>query len=86
MDQSHSTTTAKADTSQSHGFKMKDEAVKTVGDIAAGSVAIATLVQWLPTIAAGLSVLWLLIRIYEYVLEKFRARRDKREADKRFYS
>ncbi len=65
---------------------MNDDVIKTVGDVAAGSVAIATLVQWLPTLAAGLSVIWLAIRIYEYVMEKIKARREKREADKRFYS
>lgn len=42
-------------------------------DIAATSAAIGAYLSWLPDIAAGLAALWTLIRIYEWVVEKFRS-------------
>jgi len=39
--------------------------VKTVGDVTAVSVVVATLMSWLPAIAALFTVVWTGIRIYE---------------------
>lgn len=39
---------------------------KDVGDIAAGSTIIAAYVNWLPSVAAALAIVWTLIRIYEW--------------------
>lgn len=36
-----------------------------IGDAVSVAVVIATLAQWLPAIAAGLSIIWTAIRIYE---------------------
>jgi hypothetical protein len=41
-------------------------------DAVAGVTAVATLTKILPPIAAGLSILWLLIQITEWALKKFR--------------
>ncbi len=43
------------------------EAAKTVADITAGGVALATLDNILPPVAVVLSIVWLSIRIFEYV-------------------
>jgi hypothetical protein len=39
--------------------------VKTACDVASVCGVVATIVGWLPALAAGLSVVWTLIRIYE---------------------
>ena len=41
------------------------EGLKPAGDIISFGVAFATLVSWLPSIAALLTIVWTLIRIYE---------------------
>jgi hypothetical protein len=41
------------------------ETAKHAVDVAAVGVAGATWVDWLPDVAAGLSIVWLLIRIWE---------------------
>lgn len=41
------------------------EAVKHVVDVASISTVIASLVGWLPSVAALLSIVWSVIRIYE---------------------
>lgn len=42
-----------------------DENVKYVLDAAAATSAVATLLGWLPPIAAALTIIWTIIRIYE---------------------
>jgi hypothetical protein len=44
---------------------MEHEQLKHVVDFASIGVAFATLVSWLPSIAALVSIVWGLIRIYE---------------------
>jgi len=44
---------------------MNDEFTKFTGDGISISLIGATLAGWIPTIAAALSVIWFLIRIYE---------------------
>lgn len=44
---------------------MNFEQVKTVGDIASAGIVVGTLTTWLPPIAAGLTIIWTVIRIYE---------------------
>lgn len=41
------------------------EHAKTGGDVIAAGVTIGTVLSWLPHIAAGLTILWTAIRIYE---------------------
>jgi hypothetical protein len=41
------------------------EGLKPAGDILSIGVAFATLVSWLPSIAALLTIVWTLIRIFE---------------------
>jgi len=49
-----------------------DEHAKTAGDILSLTVVGATLLQWLPAIAALFSIVWSVIRIYESVtVQKF---------------
>lgn len=43
------------------------ETVKNVMDGAAAIVGIGAVVQWLPPLAAGLTIIWTLIRIYDWV-------------------
>lgn len=40
-------------------------AAKAAGDIAALGITAGALMDWLPAIAAALSILWTIIRIYE---------------------
>lgn len=42
-----------------------NDSVKTSLDVAAGTTALLTLVQWLPPIASALTIIWMTIRIYE---------------------
>ena len=44
--------------------------MKDTLDWAAGGVALAAFLKWLPAIAAILSIVWTGIRIYEYVKGK----------------
>lgn len=41
------------------------ENLKHVGDAISAVLAVATLAQWLPAIAALLSIIWTVIRIFE---------------------
>lgn len=41
------------------------EHAKTTGDIIAAGVTVGTVLSWLPHIAAALTIIWTLIRIYE---------------------
>lgn len=43
---------------------MKDQAMY-VGDAASVGIVLGTLAQWLPPIAAGLTIVWMIIRIME---------------------
>ena len=40
--------------------------VRDVGDVIAGTAVVATWASWLPEFAAGLAIIWTLIRIYEW--------------------
>lgn len=44
---------------------MNSEPFKYAADVAATSITIGTLLGYLPQIAAGVSIIWGLIRIYE---------------------
>lgn len=48
---------------------MNDDA-KTALDIAAGANAALALMQWLPPLAALLTIIWTAIRIYEWYKNK----------------
>ena len=54
--------------------------VKDVADVSAGVGAIGSLLQWLPTAAAVLAIIWTLIRLYEW----FRVRILKYPQDAKF--
>lgn len=45
--------------------------LKTVADVAAVSVTAASLMSWLPPIAAGLSIIWLTIQIGAWFYDRF---------------
>ncbi len=47
------------------------ETVKQATDVAAGVTALGTVVQVLPSIAGGFTVLWMAIRIGEWVFLKW---------------
>jgi len=42
---------------------------KTPVDIAAGAVALGTVMEWIPALASLLTVVWMSIRIYQTILE-----------------
>jgi CHASE2 domain-containing sensor protein len=42
-----------------------DPAIKATGDVLSIATVIATLAQWLPAVAALLTIVWTGIRIYE---------------------
>jgi len=51
---------------------MKDDAVRHTIDVCAAGVWIAAAVEWLPPVAALMSIIWLGIQIFEYILKKIR--------------
>jgi len=58
------------------------EQAKMVGDALSISVVVATLAQWLPAVAAVVSIIWSLIRIWETktvqaLVQKFRHRKGR---------
>ncbi len=44
--------------------------LKNIGDAAAGLTGFAAFFEWLPTIAAALTVIWYTARISEWVYER----------------
>ena len=50
---------------------MNDEAAKSAGDLLSMAVVIGSLVEILPAVAAGLSIIWTLIRIVEWARRKW---------------
>lgn len=46
--------------------EMLEQSIKNAGDVGSAGVLIAALVGWLPSIAAGVAILWGGIRLYEY--------------------
>ena len=52
------------------------ETTKQAADVVSVGVAGATLVDWLPSIAAGLSIIWLLMRMADWIYEKFKPPKD----------
>ncbi len=42
-----------------------DDHAKTIVDVSSITVVLATLVEWLPAVAALASLIWSIIRIYE---------------------
>lgn len=55
------------------------ETIKTAGDIAALTITIGTLVQWLPAAAAALTIIWTALRIYEWVANRLKERNEKQK-------
>ena len=55
--------------------KMNDQ-IKSVLDVSSFAVVGATLVEWLPAVAALLSIVWSLIRLWETATVKRWFRRD----------
>lgn len=45
----------------------KTEAIKAVGDISAASITVATILNWLPAIAALFTIIWTSTRLYESI-------------------
>ena len=39
--------------------------IKAIGDLTSFTIVTSTLMDWLPPVAAGLTIIWLLIRIWE---------------------
>ncbi len=48
-----------------HSVAEQHTIMKTVGDIAAASTVVATLMHWLPAVAAIFTIVWTGMRIYE---------------------
>tara|TARA_B100001123_G_scaffold449834_1_gene617014 strand:+ start:7045 stop:7200 length:156 start_codon:yes stop_codon:yes gene_type:complete len=46
--------------------------LKNIGDAAAGVTGFAAFFEWLPTIAAALTVIWYTARIGEWMWEKWK--------------
>lgn len=54
-----------------------DTTTKHVADVAAMGITIGVLAEWLPTVAALLTVVWTLTRLYEYVRWLYRGRKPE---------
>ena len=52
-------------------ISMAIEAVKNIGDTIAGFVTVAVLAKFIPIIAGTLSILWYLVRFYEWAERRF---------------
>jgi hypothetical protein len=59
------------------------EPLKTVGDFASYGAIAATLIGWLPNIAAALSILWLFWQMYDRIKygPKVRRKAGRRDGD-----
>ena len=55
---------------------LSDDA-KHLGDLASVSVTLATIAQWLPSMAALMTLVWTLIRIWETSTVQRLCRRDR---------
>ena len=44
--------------------------VKIVGDVLSASVVLATLADWLPPVAAAMSIIWLSMQIWDWIARK----------------
>jgi hypothetical protein len=55
-----------------------NEHTKQALDFAAASTTIATMLQWLPPMAAALTVIWTAIRIYEWAKNAGRSSSNRR--------
>lgn len=42
-----------------------EHVAKAIGDVASASIAVGALFQWLPAVAALLTIIWTGLRIYE---------------------
>jgi hypothetical protein len=51
-------------------------AIKLTGDLLAAGIAGGTLLGFLPQIAAALSIVWLVLQIYDWVARKLGRERD----------
>jgi hypothetical protein len=45
--------------------------IKNIFDVTAGAIGLATVLKWLPDVAALLTIIWTLIRIYDWVERRF---------------
>lgn len=43
---------------------------KNAGDVLSGVLVVSTLTQWLPPVAALLTIIWTLMRIYDWIRNK----------------
>ena len=57
------------------------DTIKHVGDAVSVSAVVATLIGWLPHIAAILTIAWSVIRIYNETLESQIKRKQKKRLD-----
>lgn len=57
--------------------KMDPEHAKNVGDVTAATVGILALANWLPPIAAGLTIVYTVMRIVEWVVNKSWKRKEQ---------
>lgn len=55
-----------------------EQAAKHVADVLAGGAVVASLVGYLPAIAAFMGVLWYAVQIYLALENRFRRKRGKR--------
>ena len=47
-----------------------DHETKNAVDVLAGAVGLATLLNWLPAIASAMTIVWTLMRMWEWVRDK----------------
>lgn len=57
------------------------DTIKHVGDAVSISAIVATLIGWLPHIAALLTVIWSVVRIYNEILDSQIKRKQKKKLD-----
>jgi hypothetical protein len=57
------------------------EQMKNAGDVTAVGVAGATLLGWLPEIAAGFAIIWTAVRIYTHISDWRYQRKQRAKQD-----
>jgi len=56
---------------------MSHELLRDIGDASAATVAVVTLVKWLPPLAALFTLVWTGIRIYDYFEKRYKERKKQ---------
>jgi uncharacterized protein YabN with tetrapyrrole methylase and pyrophosphatase domain len=59
----------------------QDNLIEDVGDVVFATIAIATVLKWLPPTATALTIVWMGMRIFDWIEARF-SKKEKKSADR----